>query len=204
MKRFLLSLCAVMIFAVAPVSAKKKKAELDTYGYGGEVLPTDGCLNCGNWKEALMQVAEKDYEKFLRSGSKEAYSFAQDKTRKACKAQEDQLAAYRRALAVEDYLAAANLTIYPWVKVSMFASAAKQLLNTIDDTETASVATLDAAEDLFNKAQKLKEGLSDLCPTASKSVEQIKERLAVYQGRIDRGLLFIARCRGEKPWPKEE
>lgn len=203
MKRFLLSLCAVMIFAVAPVSAKKKKADaVNTHGYEG-TISQDGCLNCGNWEAAQQKVAPKEY-KAWKAGDKDAYKEMQDKTRAGCKAQEDQLAAYRRALAVEDYLAAADLTIYPWVKVSMLASTAKQLLNTIDNTETAHAGTLDAAEALFEKAQKLKDGLGEQCATATNSVAKINERLEVYQGRIDRGLLFIARCRGDEPWPKEE
>lgn len=203
MKRFLLSLCAVLILMVAPASAKKeKKVTFDTYGYEG-TISKDGCFNCGDWKDALQKVAPDEY-KAWKAGDKEAYQEMQDKTREVCSAQEAQMAAYQKALAAEDYVAAADLTPYGWVTVSMYASAAKQLLNTIDDTETASKSTLDAASVLFGMAQGIKDKLGEQCATASNSVEKINKRLEVYQGRIDRGVLFIARCRGEKPWPKED
>lgn len=214
MKRVLISLLAVSIFAVyAPALAEAKKAKAESsvvenlYGFSG-TPSKDGCLNCGKWEEAMMKVAKKDWNTWKldpgasASKRKEAYKRAQKTTREVCSAQEDQLVAYKAASAAEDYVAAAILTPFRWVEVAMYASAAKVVLNEVD-TSNPDAELLGMALVLFAKAQAAKDGLGELCATASNSVERLKKKLEGYQGRIDRGRLFISRCKGDVPWPKK-
>ena len=112
-----------------------------------------------------------------------------------------QQAAYKRALDALDYGAAAILTPIGWVQGAMISSQAKVVLNDID-TADPNRATLNAAEELFLDARNALKTASD-CATRSLSQKQVQDKIESLNQRILRGMLFVSRCRGELPWPKE-
>ncbi len=114
-----------------------------------------------------------------------------------------QQAAYKAAREDNDLEAAATLAPLGWVEAWMYIRLGKDLIdsvNPVDGIDSGEKAALSEAFDWYEEALETAGGASH-CKTNSLSESEVQAQTLDAEAKARSGLLYIARCNGEKPWP---
>ncbi len=186
MKRLILSLVVFLLMGLGAVAQSQIKV-VDAYGFTGDILKdtcVSGMIYAGN--EALFSAINK------------------------------QQAAYKAAHEAGDWESAATLTPLRWVEAWMCVRDASNLLagvNPKDGIGNSERTYLLEARGFYEKALAVLD-IAKTCCTNTLSEEEVKAQIAACRAKIQSeepneegktgGLIYIARCLGERPWPTKE